>query len=195
MNHSPEIERSVLGAILLDSRLAHEAATGLSVEDFYLDAHRKIFTAVLELVANGHPVELLALGEQLKRQGSLESVGGFSYLTSLSSDSIKRDSLAHYTRTLKEKSGLRYLANLSEQIHGWTEDQEGNTESIVGRIHQAIDALQGDAVRGQIRSAKEFMGATLRELETQAKCEGLIGLPTGIVGLDDATTGVRQGEL
>src|SRR5690348_15978987 len=86
--HSLEAERSVLGALLLDSNAYSKVSDiGLEVVDFYREAHAKIFEAVQDLVSRAEPVDLITLTTSLKNRNTYEQVGGSSYLTGLFEDS------------------------------------------------------------------------------------------------------------
>ncbi|MDI7248945.1 MAG: DnaB-like helicase N-terminal domain-containing protein, partial [Bacillota bacterium] len=80
---SVEAEQSVLGAMLLEKEAIVKAAEVVRPEDFYREAHRIIYGAILALYERGEAVDLVTLCEELRRQGSLEEVGGASYLTTL----------------------------------------------------------------------------------------------------------------
>jgi hypothetical protein len=75
-----DVERSVLGAVLLDGRFYNQVAE-LRIDDFFLDSHRRILTRMGDLVLNGRPVDMLTLVEELERHKELESVGGVEYVS------------------------------------------------------------------------------------------------------------------
>ena len=83
--HSIEAEQSVLGALLLDKEAINTAVEHLKSDDFYKEANREIYEAVLVLNNRNEPVDLITLSEELKRRDTLESIGGISYLANLSS--------------------------------------------------------------------------------------------------------------
>ncbi|MBI2682317.1 MAG: replicative DNA helicase, partial [Acidobacteriales bacterium] len=80
---SVDAERTILGAILLDNHACNEAAEALVAEDFYLDAHRKIFAGMLALNEHGQAIDIVTLTEQLSRRKEVEAVGGVAYISSL----------------------------------------------------------------------------------------------------------------
>src|SRR6056297_3582646 len=75
-----EAEMSVLGGILLENEALNRALEVLRPEDFYRDAHRKIFAALSGLSDRSEPADLVTLNAQLKERGELDAVGGSSYL-------------------------------------------------------------------------------------------------------------------
>ncbi len=76
----------------------------MAIEDFYKDAHRKILETVGRLVDRGVPVELLAVSEELRREGRLEDVGGAAYLSSLMDGVPRSSNVEYYARIIKEKA-------------------------------------------------------------------------------------------
>src|ERR1700680_3478673 len=95
---SVEAERSILGAILLDSRAYCEAAEDLKPGDFSLDWHRRIYARMVELAESSRPVDLVLLVEEFSRRRELEAIGGPEYVASLVDGVPDRPSIAHYVR-------------------------------------------------------------------------------------------------
>ncbi|MFN2500106.1 MAG: DnaB-like helicase N-terminal domain-containing protein, partial [Pyrinomonadaceae bacterium] len=81
--HNADSERVILGAIIIDNRLIAQAIELLNPEDFYVPSHRKIFKAMVELFQRGSEIDPILLGEELRKLGELESVGGIAAITNL----------------------------------------------------------------------------------------------------------------
>src|SRR5271163_956878 len=81
--HSREAERSVLGSLLRDNGVIGDVLQIIRTENFYLDAHQKIFQAIVTLYDKGHPVDLVTLAELLQQLKHIEDVGGYAYLAEL----------------------------------------------------------------------------------------------------------------
>src|SRR6267143_5532610 len=81
--HNADSERVILGAILIDNSLIAQAIELLDPESFYVPSHRKIFIAMRELFAHSSEINPILVGEELRRQGELESVGGVSAIAAL----------------------------------------------------------------------------------------------------------------
>src|SRR2546421_11982662 len=88
--HSREAERCVLGSMLRDNGVIGDVLQILRGDNFYLDAHQKIFQGIITLYDKGHPVDLVMLAELLKEQKHIEDVGGYSYLGELSAAAPSR---------------------------------------------------------------------------------------------------------
>ena len=81
--HSLEAEQSVLGAMILNKEAINTAIEKLHPEDFYKEANKEIFEAIISLFNRNEPVDLITLSEELKKRGTLENIGGVTYLTDL----------------------------------------------------------------------------------------------------------------
>src|SRR5919201_3576711 len=81
--HNLEAERAVLGAVLLEPAILPRAIELLTPDEFYKDAHRKIYAAMLRLFDRSEPADLLTVSEELRRAGQLEEVGGQAALATL----------------------------------------------------------------------------------------------------------------
>src|SRR5512147_1847105 len=79
---SPEAEVSVLGGVLLDNEALNRVLEVMTEGDFYREAHRKIFSAIISLYEKSEPVDLITLSEALKKREALEQIGGIEYLNS-----------------------------------------------------------------------------------------------------------------
>jgi hypothetical protein len=99
-----------LGALLQDPKAMEQAAAILRPVDFYLDAHRHIFSVALALHTQGAPVDALSVGELLQRRDQLQAVGGTSYLASLVDRVPSAANVAHYCGIVRDKSKLRQIA-------------------------------------------------------------------------------------
>ncbi len=94
--HSAESERAILGAILLDNNLVNQAIELLKPEDFYVRAHYHVFRAMIALSERGSEINPILLGEELRREGTLDSVGGLAFVSNLTYGLPHFTNIAHY---------------------------------------------------------------------------------------------------
>ncbi|MBP1712649.1 MAG: replicative helicase, partial [Deltaproteobacteria bacterium] len=111
-----EAETSVLGAVLLENEALNRLLEILREDDFYREAHRRIFSAILHLYEHSEPVDLITLSEVLKTRGELDSVGGVEYLNSLVNGVPTAANISYYAKIIKEKAILRKLINRATEI-------------------------------------------------------------------------------
>jgi len=112
---SVETECAVLGVILLNNAAFSQTAD-LDVADFYLDSHRRIFSAMKEMFAGSVPVDLVTLTEQLLNSGQLATVGDASYISSLTDGQPRLDNIQHYVKIIKEKSAQRRMIHTANNM-------------------------------------------------------------------------------
>ena len=110
-----EAKCSVLGAILLNASYLNDVLGILKANDFYREAHRKIFWAMKDLSERGEPVDFITLGDLLKAQGQLESVGGSAYLCSFNEAVPTAANVAHYARIFHSGSYSSGVSGRSTQ--------------------------------------------------------------------------------
>ena len=114
--HNLEAERSVLGAILLHNDAFNTAVEAIDSNDFYRDAHRRIFDKMVTLAERGEAIDLVTLKEALNRAGDLDAVGGPAYISALVDGVPRSTNVEHYARIIKEKSILRSLIFATNKI-------------------------------------------------------------------------------
>src|SRR5438876_12038628 len=106
---SPETERAILGAIILDNTLISQAVELLKPEDFYVPSHRRIFLAMIALFERGAELNPILIGEELKKDNALEMVGGISFITNLIYGLPYSTNITHYAKVVRGKSLLLRL--------------------------------------------------------------------------------------
>src|SRR5262245_32161381 len=112
---SEEAERVILGAVLLDNAVVDQAGQGLRPEDFYSPLNRRVFAAMLALASEGRQIDPIAVGEELKKEGSLESVGGTTAITNLTWGLPHFSDVSEYVDIVADKSRLRQVVRLCNQ--------------------------------------------------------------------------------
>ncbi|MDR3086140.1 MAG: replicative DNA helicase [Christensenellaceae bacterium] len=193
---SLEAERSVLGCMLLDREAVLLAQEMLVREDFYAPQNAVIFEAMLALVAKGRPVDLITLGDELGGQGTLDGIGGLSYLVELSEFVPSTANARAYMNIVGEKSTLRRLIAACGGILGDCYEASRAVPDILESAEKAIYniAMQrgGDALE-HIRPVLLRAYAQIEELYVN---KGRIsGVPSGFAELDALTTGFHGGEF
>jgi len=124
---SPEVERSVLGTLLLKSQLWSNAAEALRPEDFSLDCHQRIFRAMVDLGRSQGSFDAVTLAARLERE--LPSIGGEAYLTDLECGAIERKNINPLCNIIREKAGLRRFAFQAEALQTAALEQGAKLET------------------------------------------------------------------
>ena len=194
--HNPEAERTVLGAILVDNSAFNSAAEILTREDFYREAHRRIFEAMADLAEKSQPIDLVTLKDELARGSALEAVGGAAYLASLASGVPRVTSVEQWSRIIKEKAVLRNLIHASNRIVQSCYEAEDDAAILLDRAERAIFDIAEHRIRQGFVPIRETLKESFRTIDQLAQSRELVtGLPTGFVDLDERTSGLQKGEL
>ncbi len=193
---SIETERSLLGAVLLSPEFYDAAsAIALSPDQFSLDSHRKIFSAVQDMREAGLSVDLITVAEELDRRKQLESVGGYAYLSSLFDAVPDKPSTRSYAKILQEKAKLRSVIHACGTAMASAQDCIPSGE-CAGLLTDALLQIQTESTDSPSQRLVQFTDEVYNDWERIA--DGgteLVGLTTGVECLDIATNGIRDGEL
>jgi replicative DNA helicase len=194
--HNLDAEKSVLGAILLDNLSLGSVIEIMEVEDFYGDAHKKIFAAMVAMSDLNEPVDLITLGNFLRDQKRLVQVGGLAYLSELVDGIGSAANVAHYAKIIKEKAITRSLIGAASKMLDAGYSTEINTAEAINEAQQVILSLSLSGGKRRIQSAREIAKQTFAVIEARSKRgDTLPGLSTGLRKLDELTLGLQAGEL
>ena len=194
--HSIEAEQSVLGALLLDKEAINTAVEHLKSDDFYKEANREIYEAVLVLNNRNEPVDLITLSEELKRRDTLESIGGITYLANLSSSIATTANTKYYCDIVEEKSILRRLIGSSNEIMGLAYDNSESVNAIIEKAEKNIFDITQGAHRKGFFPINEVLLTSFAQIEERAANKGqLTGITTGYADLDLKLSGLQKSDL
>jgi replicative DNA helicase len=193
---SVDAERSILGAIMLENHAFYEANAVLDPSDFSLDSHRRIYARVAELMEAGVPVDVVTLTEQLAQKREIEAVGGVAYVSSLTEGVPRRPSIEQYVRIVRGKSQLRQLIHLSTRTISMAAEQEDSPNTILEDVHaELVNILAKSQRENEAEYLAQFSDRAWQRLQELKKRVGLIGLSTGIDGVNEKTGGIRPSEF
>ncbi len=191
-----DAEQSVLGAMLIDKEAVIKAVEILKPQDFYRDANNHIFQAIVNLFERGEAVDLITLSEELRRSGSLDQIGGVSYVAGLANLVPTSANVEHYARIVQEKSLLRNLIGASTRIAQMGYEAEEDIETLLDKAEQMIfEVAERKTFTGFIPLKTVLMQTFERiELLHQSK-GGITGIPSGFTDLDRLTSGFQNSDL
>jgi replicative DNA helicase len=191
-----EAERTILGAVLLDNSVCNQAVELLKRDDFFLDSHRRIFDKMIVLSERVSSIDLITLGDELRRAGEFEQIGGATYIASLIDGVPRTDNIEHYARIVKKKSMLRKLITASNQIIARAFDEEDDADIIIDQAEQAIFQIAEDKIRQGFQYVGTVAQRRLEQIEQMAeRPEMITGVPTGFVDFDHLTSGLQRQDL
>jgi replicative DNA helicase len=194
--HNAEAERTVLGAILVDNAAFNSAAEVLARDDFYREAHRRIFDAMAALSEKSQPIDVVTLKDELLRAGALDAVGGAAYLGSLVEGVPRVTNVDQWSRIIKEKSVLRSLIHAGNRIVQSCYEAEDDPANVLDRAEKAIFEIAERRLRQGFVGIREIVKESFRTIDQLSQSKELVtGLPTGFIDIDELTTGLQKGDL
>ena len=194
---SLEAEMSFLGSVLIDKDAMLKIADMVKPEDFYKDAHAKIFESVLELYAKSEPIDLLTLGTRLEERGVLEQIGGRTYLAALTNSVPTASNVAHYAGIVHRKATRRRLLRASHEITrlSYNEEME-DIEKIIDEAQQHLFGVSQVYLKQTFTPIRGVLADAFDRIDELHKNKGkLRGIPTGFKGLDNLLAGLQKSDL
>lgn len=194
--HNLEAERAVLGAVLLHNDALPVAASVIDGNDFFRDAHRRIFEKMVLLQGRGEEIDLVTLRSELQRAGDLDEVGGPAYLSGLIDGVPRSTNVDHYARLLKEKSARRQIILLCNKASKEAYAEELSAAAVG---EQAVAGLFDIAAAQQTQgfvSAADLTQQGMADVERLHGNQGRVtGVATGFAELDELTSGFQPADL
>lgn len=194
--HNLEAERSVLGAILVHNDAFNLAAQVIDENDFFRDAHRRIFFRMIALNERNAAIDFVTLKEELARAGDLDEVGGPAYIASLADGVPRATNVEYYARIVKEKSTLRNLIYAANKILTNAYEAEQESDLILDEAESSIFSVADDRLKGGFVPMRDLVKESFPKIEQIFEQKRLVtGTPTGFVDLDEMTRGFQPGDL
>ncbi len=192
-----DVERYILGALLLDKEASAIALESIDETDLYRDSHRNIFLAMLGLYEKNEPIDIITLTEELQRRKTLEEIGGAPYLAELASLVPSSANIEYHLQIVKEKSILRKLIRACTDILSEAYDSQAEVEGVLSKAQQDIFDLLKNQKEKSYQGINTILNETFTELERLHHLDhsGIIGVPSGFGKLDDLTAGFQKSDL
>ncbi|HVP88671.1 MAG TPA: replicative DNA helicase [Casimicrobiaceae bacterium] len=199
--HSLEAEQSVLGGLLLDNSAADKVGDILAGEDFYNDAHRSVFAAIMNLIADNKPADVVTVAEALGSLKKLDYVGGMAYLGALVENVPTAANIRRYAEIVRERSILRRLAAAGGEIADTAYNPLGRSvREILDQAETRVFEIAEHGARGQqgFQELRPLLTQVVERIELLFARENpsdVTGVPTGFTDLDRLTSGLQEGDL
>lgn len=194
-----DLEEAVLGAIMIEKEALDIVIDILKPEAFYVDAHAKIFRAILKLFADTKPIDILTVAEQLRLNGDLESVGGAYYLAELTNRIASAANVEFHARIVSQKYIQRELIRVSGDIIRDAYEDSTDVFDLLDNAEKNLFSIAEDNLRkngdeiGNVVS-KEIMEISMR-MSKAKDGEVLTGVGSGFTDLDRMTAGWQPSDL
>jgi replicative DNA helicase len=195
--HNLDAERAVLGAVLLEGREAlPRVVEVLRPSDFYTEAHRAMYQAMLTLFDRGEPVDSLTLSEELRRTDQLQFVGGPAAIALLMEEASIAAHLGSYTAIVRDMAVLRELIQTSTHIIGQAFDAKEDVQTLVDDAEKRIFSLAERRLEGSALPVSKILKNTFEYIERlYERKEHVTGVATGFAKLDLETSGFQPSDF
>jgi len=191
-----EMEKAVLGAVMIDSDSFIRVRDLLDENCFYQPMHSTIFSAMAQIDSAHQPIDLLTVTEALRSMGKLEETGGELYLAHLTEVVPSSANIEYYAQHVLEKAILRRIIALSAETASNGYESDARSEELLESLQTQLLQLIGQRRLGGAETIRAVMHETLDQIETVKKRgEYVTGVGTGFKELDDITAGFQNGEL
>jgi len=191
-----EVEKSLLGSLMLDKNAIIKVADFLQPRDFYKRNHQQVYQVILELFEKGEPVDLLAVSTRLKEKKLFEEIGRNSYLTELINTVPTAAHISNYAKIVQRKRILRDLIEASQEINSMGYDEKEDIDVLLDRAEQRIFSIAQKSLTQRFIPIKDGLEDAFERIDKLSKHEGgLRGLPTGFTDLDNTLAGFQKSDL
>jgi replicative DNA helicase len=189
----PQIEASVLGAMMIEKEAVPKAIEMLTPDSFYLKEHKLIYEAILSLFESNEPIDTVTLYEELKKREQIEEIGGAVYLSKLSQNISSAANIEYHAKIILEKQILRNLITSSHDIARAAYDGVEDAFDILDEAEQKIFGISESHQKKSFESMASIMRNSLNYIEDMhSSNRNIYAVPSGFYDLDEMLAGGFQ---
>lgn len=194
--HSVEAEQSVIGSMIMDREAIVVASELLTGEDFYNKQYGILFETMVELNDAGSPVDLVTLQNRLKEKDVPPEVSSLEFVRDLITAVPTSANIKYYANIVSEKSTLRRLIRLNEEIANTCYAGKESLEYILDDTEKRVFQLVQKRTTEDFVPVRQIVMNAIDKIETAARNKGSVtGIPTGFIDLDYRTAGMQPSDL
>jgi replicative DNA helicase len=191
-----EAEQCVLGSVLLQQGALAKILDLLIPEDFYREAHKIIFTAMVSLFEKNEPQDIITVTNILKNKNQLDELGGPAYLANLTDIVPVAANITYYAKIIRSKAILRRLIQTSTEIAARCYEEQDDIDRLVDDAEQTIFEISHSKSNQAFQALSKIIPETFKKIEKLAEKKELItGVPTGYDDIDKITAGLQSSDL
>ena len=191
-----DVERVVLGALMIDSDAFTVTSELISPETFYEPRNQKIYQAIQSLNMSEKPVDIMTVTEELKRQGTLDDVGGPAYVIELSSHVASSAHIEYHARILAQKFLARQLISFASRVETNAFDESLDVDVVMQQAEGELFEISQKNMKQDYTQIAPVIDLTVNNLQALASNSGgMTGVPSGFTGLDNITSGWQKSDL
>lgn len=193
---SIDVEEAVLGAVMLEKDAYLSISDILKPDCFYKDSHAKIYKAVLDISQRHEPVDVLTVAEELKKNGSLEDIGGAVYLVVLTNKIVSAAHVEIHARIVAQKYIQRELIRVTTEIQQKAYDDSNDVVDLLDFSEAELFKVAEGHIKKEVSEIKDLIQKALKQIEAAGlKEDGLSGVPSGFTNIDRITSGWQRSDL
>jgi replicative DNA helicase len=194
--HNEEAEQATLGALLLDDNAIDVAIQYLRPDDFYSNANRRVYEAILSLFSQGRKADIITVTTELKQAGNLENSGGAAYVAALTNVVPSSANVDYYAQIVKDCSTRRSLLRISADVTTKSFDESLDSRIVLEEAQQHLFDLADNRQTLTFKSTQEIIPKAIDTIQTLFNNkDAYTGIPSGLEKLDDMTSGFQNSEL
>ncbi len=191
-----EAEQCVLGSVLLQQGSMSKVIETLTEGDFYRDAHKNIFAAMVSLFDKGEPQDLITVTNHLKDSNKLDEVGGPTYLATLTDIVPVAANIVYYSKIVREKSILRQLIQTGTEIASRCYEEQDDIDGLLDDVEQTVFEISRAKSSQSFYPLNTIITDAFKAVEKLFERKELItGVPTGYSEFDKMTAGLQPSDL
>lgn len=190
-----DVERAVLGSMLIDSGCVAQAMEILDGESFYVGGHGRIYETMRSMFEKDVPIDIITLGEHLRKREWLEAAGGEAYLSELVENVATSANIEYHAKILVEKATLRSLISIASEISTECFNPGKEAQELLDQAEAKVFGISEARIKGKFESTRDLLQNTFREIEKYGREGGVQGVRTGFTKLDEMTAGLQKGDL
>lgn len=197
--HSIEAEQSVIGSMLIAPDSWDKVSELVSENDFYNRSHQIIYSAILRLLKDNFPVDLITVAEELEKHDQLNDAGDFAYLGELAKNTPSAANVTAYAKIIKERAITRELIGVANEIAEAGYSPEGRDSADIldlaeSKVFEIAERRTGD--NEGPKDIESVLGKTIDRLEQLLKDNREVtGVSTGYTDLNKKTSGLQPSDL
>ena len=197
MPSAPEAEASLLGTMMVYHDAARTAMEeGVSEDDFYTDANRRIFSAMVSLYNQGSPIDLTTVYTRLQDMNLLDQAGGIEYLTRISDAAVTSANTKSYVTMIHNKSITRQMITAAEAIVNNGFEGGEDVDAYLDASEKAVLDVSRNRKAGEFKTPQELVSSVLENIRQMSENNSEItGLKTGFRELDSTIHGLQRGDM
>ena len=193
---APEIEKAVLGALMIDRDAYMEVSNLLCVESFYEPRNQMVYEAIVKLSADENPVDVLTVTDKLAKMGKLDEIGGPGYIADLSSRVATSANIVYHANIIAEKFLARQMIHYVGTIGNKAFDESYDIKEVVQEAESTLFELSQKNMKKDYSVLSPIVDKAMEMVKiAHSNNGGTTGIPTGFIQLDDMTCGWQNSDL